>query len=100
MLDLSAADPTKDYLAALELLEDVADDVKVFVPGHGSVGDADQLRARIKQDRTYVQALRDGGNPDDDPRLSAAFGKDWLPDVHGRQAQRLAERREHKGTSK
>src|SRR6266516_5117812 len=57
MLDLSAADPIEDYLAALRLLEGVADDVDVFIPGHGSVGGADQLRARIEQDRAYVQAL-------------------------------------------
>ncbi len=60
MLDLQAADPIEDYLAALRLLEGVADDVDVVIPGHGSVGGADQLRARIDQDRAYVQALRDG----------------------------------------
>src|SRR5262249_13934571 len=82
-LDLSAADPIKDSLAALRLLEGVANDVDVFIPGHGSVGGADQVRARIGQDRAYVQALRDGGVPDD-PRVgpSATFGKDWLPGVH------------------
>ena len=59
-LDLDAADPLDDYLAALRLFEGVADDVDVVVTGHGSVGGADQLRARITQDRAYVQALRDG----------------------------------------
>ena len=67
-LDLEAADPIEDYLAALRLLEGVADDVDVVIPGHGSVGGAEQLRARIEQDRAYVQALRDGGVPDD-PRV-------------------------------
>lgn len=47
MLDLSAAEPIEDYLAALGLLEGVAHDVDVFIPGHGSVGGAAQLRARI-----------------------------------------------------
>src|SRR5215472_15880764 len=47
MLDLSAADPIEEYLAALRLLEAVAGDVDVFIPGHGSVGGGDQLRARI-----------------------------------------------------
>jgi glyoxylase-like metal-dependent hydrolase (beta-lactamase superfamily II) len=47
-LDLSAADPMEGYLAALRLLEDVADDVDVLITGHGSVGGADQVRARIK----------------------------------------------------
>ncbi len=59
MLDLQADDPIADYLAALQLLEAVAGGVDVVVPGHGSVGGADQLRARIDQDRAYVQALRD-----------------------------------------
>jgi len=99
MLDLNAADPIEDYLDALQLLEGVADDVDVLVPGHGSVGGADQVRARIDQDRAYVHALRDGGIPDD-PRLgpSAMFGKDWLPGVHEWQLQQLAKKRERDGT--
>ena len=68
MLDFSAADPIEDYLAALRLLEGVADDVDVFVPGHGSIGGADQLRARIEQDRAYVLALREDHVPSD-PRV-------------------------------
>jgi glyoxylase-like metal-dependent hydrolase (beta-lactamase superfamily II) len=91
-LDLDAADPIEDYLAALLLLEGVADDVDVVVPGHGSVGGADDVRARIERDRAYVRALRDGVGSDD-PRLqpSAVHGA-WLPDVHRWQVQRLAER--------
>ena len=58
MLDLQAANPIEDYLAALRLLDGVAGDVDVVVPGHGSVGGADELRARIDQDRAYVEALR------------------------------------------
>ncbi|HEX9067539.1 MAG TPA: MBL fold metallo-hydrolase [Ktedonobacterales bacterium] len=96
-LELDAANPIDDYLAALQLLEGVADDVKVFIPGHGSVGDADQVRARIEQDRAYVQALRDGGGSDD-PRLSAPLNKDWLPGVHGWQLQQIAQKREQDGT--
>jgi len=95
-LELDAADPIEDYLAALRLLEGVADDVKVVIPGHGSVGDAYQVRARIEQDRAYVQALRDGGGSDD-PRLSAAANKDWLPGVHGWQLQQITQKREHNG---
>ena len=91
-LDLDAADPLEDYLLALRLLEGVADDVDVVITGHGSVGGADQVRARIEQDRAYVQALRDGGVPDD-PRVgpSATFGKDWLPGVHDWQVQQLTQ---------
>jgi len=100
MLDLNdTADPIEDYLAALRLLEGVAGDVDVIVPGHGSVGGPDQVHARIDQDRAYAHALRDAGVPGD-PRVgpSDTFGKDWLPGVHERQLQQLARRRERDGT--
>jgi glyoxylase-like metal-dependent hydrolase (beta-lactamase superfamily II) len=99
LLDFSAADPIGDYLAALRLLEGVADDVDVFVPGHGAIGGADQLRVRIELDRAYVQTLRDGGAPDD-PRIgpSAKPGWEWVSDVHAGQLQQLAKKREHDGT--
>lgn len=90
-LDLEAANPIEDYLAALRLLESVADGVDAVIPGHGSVGGAEQLRARIKQDRAYVQDLQDGGVPDD-PRVGPSATLDWLPDVHRWQLQRLAQR--------
>jgi glyoxylase-like metal-dependent hydrolase (beta-lactamase superfamily II) len=99
MLDLNdTADPIEDYLAALRLLESVAGDVDVVLPGHGSVGGADQVPARIAQDRAYVHALRDA-NVLSDPRVgpSATFGKDWLPGVHDRQLQHLARRGERDG---
>jgi glyoxylase-like metal-dependent hydrolase (beta-lactamase superfamily II) len=95
-LDLAAADPIEDYLAALRLFDGVADDVDVVIPGHGSVGGADQVRARIDQDRAYVEALREGAVPDD-PRVGPSAPLDWLPDVHQWQMQRLAEKREHDG---
>ena len=98
MLDLNdTADPIEDYLAALRLLEGVAGDVDVFVPGHGSIGGADQVQARIDQDRGYVHALRDS-QVLSDPRLDpSAYGKDFLPGVHDRQLQQLARRRERDG---
>jgi glyoxylase-like metal-dependent hydrolase (beta-lactamase superfamily II) len=89
-LDLKAANPIEDYLAALRLFESVADDVGAVIPGHGSVGGAEQLRARIKQDRAYVQDLRDGG-ASGDPRVGPSATLDWLPDVHRWQVQRLAQ---------
>ena len=96
LLDLEAADPIEGYLAALRLLEDVADDVRVVIPGHGSVGGTDQARARMEQDRAYARALRDGGDGggSDDPRLSAPLNKDWLPGVHEWQRQQIAQKRE------
>ena len=100
MLDLNGtADPIEDYLTALRLLEGVAGDVDVLVPGHGSIGGADQVRARIDQDRAYVHALRDAGVPGD-PRVgpSAKDGWDWVAGVHEGQLQRLARRSERDGT--
>ena len=94
-----ANDPIEDYLLGLRLLEGVADEVHVLIPGHGSVGGADQVRARIEQDRAYVHALRDGHAPDD-PRIgpSAKPGWEWVSDIHAGQAQSLAERSEREAS--
>lgn len=91
--DLAAVDPIGDYLTGLRRLEEVADGVQVVIPGHGSVGGPDELRARIALDRAYVAALRDGRLPDD-PRIgpSATFGNEWLPDVARWQLEQLADR--------
>ncbi|GAA2716166.1 MBL fold metallo-hydrolase [Actinoplanes palleronii] len=91
MLDFDGADPVEDYLAALRLLEAVAGDVAVVVPGHGSVGGAGQALDRIALDRAYVLALRAGQTPDD-PRIGPAAkpGWEWVSDLHAGQARRLA----------
>jgi glyoxylase-like metal-dependent hydrolase (beta-lactamase superfamily II) len=95
MLDLTApTDPIDAYQAALQLLETTAGDAKVVIPGHGSVGGLNQARTRIDQDRAYLHAVRNN-QPPDDPRLTpTAYGKDWLPAVHDRQLQQLAQRTE------
>ena len=87
----STNDPIEDYLVGLRLLEDVAGAVDVVIPGHGSVGGADQVRARIHQDRAYIHALRDGHAPGD-PRIgpSAKPGWEWVSDIYAGQAQSLA----------
>jgi glyoxylase-like metal-dependent hydrolase (beta-lactamase superfamily II) len=91
-LDLEAAEPIEDYLVALRLFDGIAGDVDVVVPGHGSIGGADDLRERIARDRAYVETLRDGVDPDD-PRLDPSGPNgDWLPGVHEWQVQQLAER--------
>jgi glyoxylase-like metal-dependent hydrolase (beta-lactamase superfamily II) len=100
MLDLNGtADPVEDYLAALRLLEDAAGGIDVLIPGHGSVAGADQVRARIDQDRAYLHALRDA-QVLSDPRVgrSAKPGWDWVGDVHSGQLQSLARRNERDGT--
>lgn len=90
MLDPRAATPLEDYLAALDLLETVASRVDVVVPGHGSVGDAADLRVRLDRDRAYVQALLSGDEVDD-PRIgpSPKPGWEWVRDVHEWQRRRL-----------
>jgi len=91
------ADPIEDYLAALQLIEGAADGVDVVVPGHGSVGGADQIHARIDQDRAYVHALVEG-QAVSDPRVGPSATYDWMPGVHERQLENLARRRERDGT--
>jgi len=95
----STNDPIEEYLTGLRLLEDVADDVDVVIPGHGSVGGAGQARARIELDRAYLHALRDGHDPDD-PRIGPSVkpGWEWVSDIHAGQAQSLARRRERDGS--
>jgi glyoxylase-like metal-dependent hydrolase (beta-lactamase superfamily II) len=94
MLDLNGtADPIEDYLAALLLLEGAAEGVDVLIPGHGSTGGADQVPARIDQDRAYVHAVRDA-QVLSDPRVGPSAAYDWVPGVHARQLQRLAQRSE------
>jgi glyoxylase-like metal-dependent hydrolase (beta-lactamase superfamily II) len=98
MLDLNdTADPVEDYLAALRLFEGVADDVDVLIPGHGSVGGAEQVRTRIELDRAYVQALREGRVPDD-PRVGPSATYDWLSGMPGWQLQQLSQGSDREGT--
>lgn len=83
-------DPIDEYLVGLQLLDELAAEVDVVIPGHGSVGRADQVRARIELDRQYVQALRDGHEPDD-PRIGPAVkpGWEWVRSIHEGQVQNL-----------
>ncbi|MEV0319851.1 MBL fold metallo-hydrolase [Streptomyces sp. NPDC050658] len=94
MLDLDTADPVEDYLVGLRMLEGVADDVDVLVPGHGSVATGDEVRARVRQDRAYVHSLRDAHAAPNDPRIgpSAKPGWEWVSDVDEGQRQGLAQK--------
>ena len=93
MLDLNGtADPIQDYLSALRLLEGAAEGADVLIPGHGSIGGADQAHARIDQDRAYVHALRDAQVPGD-PRVGPSATYDWVTGVHAWQLQRLAQKK-------
>lgn len=90
-------DPIEEYLVGLQLLEVAATDVDVVVPGHGSVGGAGQARARIEQDRAYVQALRGDGGADDPRVASPDAGWEWVSDIHTGQARRFGNSGEHDG---
>lgn len=91
-------DPIEEYLVGLQRLEDLVDQVDVVVPGHGSVGGADELRARIERDRAYVIALREGHVPSD-RRVgkTAKPGWEWTSDISAEEVQRLSERSRHGG---
>lgn len=95
MLDDFGADndPVEEYLAGLGVLEAAAEGVGVVVPGHGSVGRGDDVRARIELDRAYLHALREGRTPDD-PRIGAAAepGWEWVSDIHEGQARSVRAR--------
>ena len=93
MPDLEGADDALgDYLAGLDALASVADHVDAFVPGHGSVGDAAQLRQRLALDRRYIETLRDGG-VFDDPRIDTPeSGWEWVGDLHAGQVESVARR--------
>jgi glyoxylase-like metal-dependent hydrolase (beta-lactamase superfamily II) len=95
MFDFGTEDPIGDYLAGLQALEDVADDVDVFIPGHGSVGDGEEFRKRIRLDRTYVEAVRDGREPEDPRITSPKKDWEWVADVHNGQVQGLAQKNKH-----
>jgi glyoxylase-like metal-dependent hydrolase (beta-lactamase superfamily II) len=94
MLDLRGGDnPVQDYLDALDRFADIASEVDLVIPGHGSVASGDELRRRIDQDRAYVLAQREGRDPVD-ARVgpAATYGRDWLPGVHARQVSDIARR--------
>jgi glyoxylase-like metal-dependent hydrolase (beta-lactamase superfamily II) len=91
-LDFEAADPIGDYLAGLQLFEGISNDVDVVIPGHGSVGGREDLRARIELDRAYLKDL-DNGVATDDYRVGPTAPVEWLADVHDWHLQRFAEKR-------
>ncbi|MFC7814193.1 MBL fold metallo-hydrolase [Streptomyces sp. NPDC057367] len=97
MLD-DTVEPIEDYLIGLGLLEGVADDVDVVIPGHGSLARDEEVRARIKLDRAYVEDLRDARVSSDPRVVSPKPGWEWASDIHEGQARNLARRSQRDGT--
>lgn len=91
------ADPIEGYLVGLGLLEGVADDVDVLIPGHGSVARDDEVSARIKLDRAYVEDLRDARVTSDPRVVSPKPGWEWASGIHEGQARSLARGSERDG---
>jgi glyoxylase-like metal-dependent hydrolase (beta-lactamase superfamily II) len=77
IFDSTQSDQLGAYETALARLDEIADDVDVMIPGHGSVANGSEVAARIAADRAYVDALRQGAEPDDE-RLEV----DWMSGIH------------------
>jgi hydroxyacylglutathione hydrolase len=82
LLDMAAADPLGDYRAGLDRLASVPG-IRSLVPGHGHLGDAAAMRARVAMDVTYLDAVQAGREPGD-PRLLGPRAA-WLRAEHARQ---------------
>lgn len=82
LLDLDATDPVGDHQTALRRIEQAAEryDVRVLIPGHGTVADGAELARRIAADRAYLTALVSSGAVTDD-RLADP----WVAGEHDRQ---------------
>jgi glyoxylase-like metal-dependent hydrolase (beta-lactamase superfamily II) len=91
-LDGSASDPLGDYLDGLEILARAVPDVDAVVPGHGSVGDARDLRARLAADRAYIEALQLGRPISDHRVTSPEPGWEWVVYIHEGNIERARQR--------
>ncbi|MCX4475609.1 MBL fold metallo-hydrolase [Streptomyces cellulosae] len=91
MLD-DTGSPIEDYLAGLGVLEGVADDADVLVPGHGSVARGKEVRVRMELDRAYVEDLRDARECADPRVVTPKPGWEWASGIHEGQLRRFARR--------
>jgi len=65
IFDPGQEDQLSAYDEALALLEEAAAEVDVVVPGHGAVARGPEIAARFAADRSYLDAVRDGVEPED-----------------------------------
>lgn len=91
LLDPGLPDQVSEYLTALDRMEGaLTPEISTLVPGHGEVARGEEIAARVRMDRAYVEALRRGEDPVDlrlDP--AATYDPDWLREMH-QQNLRLA----------
>jgi glyoxylase-like metal-dependent hydrolase (beta-lactamase superfamily II) len=79
LLDVRQDDQVQAYEAALDRLDEAAEQVDVVVPGHGAVAEGAEVARRLAADRSYIEALRRGQDPAD-ARLGPHA--DWLSGPH------------------
>jgi glyoxylase-like metal-dependent hydrolase (beta-lactamase superfamily II) len=60
-VEIPAVDDAAAYLATLERLEPLVERAEWVVPGHGATVDGGRAAAILREDRAYVEALRDQG---------------------------------------
>ena len=65
IFDPGQEDQLSAYDEALALLEEAAAEVDVVVPGHGAVARGPEIAARFAADRSYLDAVRDGVESED-----------------------------------
>lgn len=93
LLDPDRPGQCREYLRALDVLAALhSGGLSVLVPGHGAVARGSDIGARLDIDRTYVQQLYDGAEPND-TRVGpeATYGTDWLPQAHESNVRYAAE---------
>jgi glyoxylase-like metal-dependent hydrolase (beta-lactamase superfamily II) len=76
------------YETALGRLDQAVGQVDVMVPGHGTVAEGPEVRARLAADRAYIDALRRAEEPADS-RLDV----DWVNGIHRSNLERTRRER-------
>lgn len=84
---ISAGGSLEAYLATLARLEPLVADASAVVPGHGEPLDGPRALAILREDRTYLEALRDRGA---EAPLPLARRSREQRRIHGENAARVA----------
>ena len=84
LIDTLRTDPLGDYRTGMKRLASVPG-VRQVVPGHGHVGDAEELRRRLTLDTAYLDAVT-SRKPAHDPRLTPD-SPEWMRTTHEDQVR-------------